>query len=93
MEKWPILNGDIYEGESDWALKDEQGLTGEQAEGRRGLGGTRGAGYTVGQEDSAGPEITGSGMLPAKLTLFGEQWRVKRTSGLRSSLSVSSEPA
>lgn len=44
MEKWPILNGDIYEGESDWALKDEQGLTGEQAEGRRGLGGTRGLG-------------------------------------------------
>lgn len=76
----------------DWALKDEQGLTGKQKERRRVLGCTMGAGYTVGQEDSAGPDITGSGMLPTKLTLFGEQWGVKRTSGLRSSLSVSSEP-
>lgn len=64
LQRSDDLDGDIYEGESDWALKDEQGLTGEQEEGRRGLGCTMGAGYTVGQEDSAGPDITGSGMLP-----------------------------
>lgn len=75
----------------DWALKDKQGLTGEQ-ERRRVLGCTMRAGYTVGQENSAGPDSTGSGMLPTKLILFGEQWGAKRTSGLRRSLSVSFEP-